>query len=147
MLSKSDYETSCIVGAPVQQVWDLLTDAPAYASWNPEIVGIDGQLAAGARFVVQVRVAGGAVRRLQMRVTAFSAPTHMEWTGGLPWGLFVGRRRFDVEPHASGARFVMRLAMTGPLAPLILRSLGDRQPEIDGFALALQSRLAAPVRS
>jgi hypothetical protein len=30
--------------------------------------------------------------------------------------------------------------MSGPLAPLILKSVGDRQPEIDLFATALRTR-------
>jgi hypothetical protein len=32
----------------------------------------------------------------------------------------------------------MALSMTGPLAPLILKSLGDRQPDIDAFSAGLK---------
>jgi len=34
----------------------------------------------------------------------------------------------------------MHLRMSGPLAPLILKSVGDRQPEIDTFSAALRAR-------
>jgi hypothetical protein len=33
----------------------------------------------------------------------------------------------------------MHLHMSGPLAPLILKSVGDRQPEIDSFSAALRA--------
>jgi hypothetical protein len=32
------------------------------------------------------------------------------------------------------------LEMSGPLLPLVLRSVGDRQPEVDSFSAALKSR-------
>jgi hypothetical protein len=32
----------------------------------------------------------------------------------------------------------MHLHMSGPLSPLILKSVGDRQPEIDAFSAALK---------
>ena len=76
-----------------------------------------------------------------MRVTAFEAPSRMEWTGGLPLGLFVGRRTFTVMPRDGAVEFRMHLRMSGPLAPLILKSVGDRQPEIDRFSSALRAHV------
>jgi hypothetical protein len=35
----------------------------------------------------------------------------------------------------------MHLRMSGPLAPLIRASVGDRQPEIDSFAAALRAHV------
>jgi hypothetical protein len=35
----------------------------------------------------------------------------------------------------------MHLRMTGPLAPMILKSVGDRQPEVDSFCAALRQVL------
>ena len=52
-------------------------------------------------------------------------------------GLFVGRRTFTVTPGAGAIEFRMRLQVSGPLAPLILKAVGDRQSEIDGFSSAL----------
>ena len=63
----------------------------------------------------------------------------MEWTGGMPLGLFVGRRTLMVRAREAGAEFRMHLSMTGLLSPLILKSVGDRQPEIDSFAAALKA--------
>jgi uncharacterized protein YndB with AHSA1/START domain len=140
---RQQYETSVPIAAPVETVWRVLTDSPGYRDWNPEILQVDGAMTPGARIRVRVKVQGGAIRTLGLRVTRSEPPSTLEWTGGLPLGLFVGRRTFTLEPHDGGSRFTMHLSMTGPLAALILRSLGDRQPDIDAFAAALAARVLA----
>jgi hypothetical protein len=48
-----------------------------------------------------------------------------------------------VMPVPGGAEFRMHLRMSGPLSSLIIRSVGDRQPEVDRFTTALKSRAEA----
>ena len=138
-----EYVSTSIIDAPLERVWETLTDASRYREWNPEIVGLDGRIAAGERIKAHVRLGDGAVRAVPQRVTALEAPTRMEWTGGLPLGLFVGRRTFTLTPTPSGVEFRMHLHMSGPLSSLILKSVGDRQPEIDSFSAALKRRAEA----
>ena len=137
----NEYVTSAIMRAAPEAVWKILTDAAGYAQWNPEIMGIDGRIALNERIKARVKVQSGAIRSVGLRVTAFDeASRRMEWTGGLPLGLFVGRRTLEVKPREGGSEFRMHLRMTGPLAGMILKSLGDRQPEIDSFSAALKAR-------
>jgi hypothetical protein len=93
-----------------------------------------------ARITAHVRLGDGAIRRVAQRVEVFEPPHRMEWVGGLPLGLFVGRREFTVTPLHAGTEFRMHLYMSGPLSSLILKSVGDRQPEIDRFSVALKHR-------
>jgi uncharacterized protein YndB with AHSA1/START domain len=136
----NEYETVTTIRAAPETVWGILTDAGGYADWNPEIVGVDGRIAPGARITARVKVSGGAVRSVGLRVTAFEAPARMEWTGGLPLGLFVGRRTFTVTRLDGVSEFRMHLRMSGPLSPMIIKSVGDRQSEIDSFAASLKAR-------
>ncbi len=138
-MAAKEYTSTCFVNAPPATVWAILTDAAAYGEWNPEIIRIEGRFALGERITAQVRLGSGAVRRVPMRVTALEPPMRMEWTGGLPLGLFVGRRTFTVTPSANGAEFRLHLRMSGPLASLIGKSVGDRQPEVDSFATGLKT--------
>lgn len=133
-----EYSTQVMIDAPAERVWAILIDSSHYGEWNPEIFGIDGTMAAGARITAQVRLGSGATRRVPMRVTELAAPTRMVWTGGLPFGLFVGRRTYTVARAAGGTEFRMHLEMSGPLSGLIGRSVGNRQPEIDAFAAGLK---------
>jgi uncharacterized protein YndB with AHSA1/START domain len=135
-----EYSTVATIAAPPERVWDVLTNGAAYAEWNPEIVGIDGVIAPNARIRAHVRLGDGAVRRVGQRVVALDAPHRMEWVGGLPFGLFIGRRTFTLTPVGTGTEFRMHLHMSGPLAAMILKSVGDRQPEIERFSAGLKQR-------
>lgn len=135
-----EYMTTCVIDASPATVWATLTDADGYAEWNPEIIGIAGPIVLGGRITARVRLGDGAIRSVTMRVTALEAPMRMEWIGGMPLGLFIGRRTFTVTPSARGSEFRLHLRMSGALSSLIIKSVGDRQPEIDSFAAALKAR-------
>ncbi len=135
-----EFLTKSTIQAAPETVWEILTNGPGYAEWNPEIVGVEGRMALGERIRAQVKVGRGAIRWMSLRVTAFEAPTRMEWTGGLPLGLFTGRRILTVTPANGGAEFRMLVQMSGPLASMMVKAVGDRQAEIDGFSSALKRR-------
>jgi uncharacterized protein YndB with AHSA1/START domain len=144
-----EYTTTATIDAPPEKVWAILTDAATYREWNPEIIALEGRMERGERITAQVRLGSGAIRRVPMTVTALDAPRRMEWTGGLPLGLFVGRRTFTVAPSGGGTEFRLHLEMSGLLSPMILKSVGDRQPEVDSFSSALKlhaEKLAAQAR-
>jgi uncharacterized protein YndB with AHSA1/START domain len=135
-----EYTSTSIIGASPEAVWTVLTDGGGYREWNPEIIRVEGRIALGERITAHVRLGDGAIRAVPLRVSALEPPHRMEWTGGLPLGLFVGRRTFTLTDTPGGAEFRLHLHMSGLLAPLILKSVGDRQPEIDSFSTALKLR-------
>jgi uncharacterized protein YndB with AHSA1/START domain len=136
-----EFVTRTVIRATPEKVWEILTNASGYTEWNPEIVAIEGEMTSGSRFQARVKIANGAIRPVSMRVTAFAPPSRMEWTGGLPLGLFTGRRLFTITPAGAGeADFRMLVMMSGPLASLMVKATGDRQAEIDSFSSALKAR-------
>jgi hypothetical protein len=138
--SATEFVTTAEINAPLEAIWQVLTDAARYADWNPEIIGISGQMALNERIKARVKVGGRAVRWVAVRVTAFEPPSRMEWTGGLPLGLFVGVRTFTLSSRGDTTEFRMHVRMSGPLASFIVKSTGNRQPELDMFAAALKAR-------
>lgn len=141
MPARQHYDTSVRIQAPVETVWQVLIDSAGYRDWNPEILQVDGLMAPCARINVRVKVPGGAIRTLGLRVTACDPPARLEWTGGMPLGLFVGRRTFVLTRQDGCTLFSMHLSMTGPFSPLILKSFGDRHPDIDACSTALRARV------
>ena len=139
-MTTHEFSTLSMIRAAPEAVWHVLTTASGYAQWNPEIVAVEGQMALGDRILAHVKVGNGAVRNVPLRVTAFDAPARMEWTGGLPLGLFPGRRIFTIDPRAGMSEFRMLVQMSGPLASLMVKAVGDRQAEIDAFSSALKER-------
>jgi uncharacterized protein YndB with AHSA1/START domain len=139
-----EFLTKSTIRTAPETVWEILTNAPCYAEWNPEIVAIEGRMALGERIRARVKVGSGAIRTVPLRVTAFEAPSRMEWTGGLPLGLFTGRRILTVTPGDGAVEFRMLVQMSGLLAPLMVKAVGNRQSEIDSFSSALKVRAEQP---
>jgi uncharacterized protein YndB with AHSA1/START domain len=133
-----EFITRATIRAAPEKFWEILTDAAGYSKWNPEIVGIEGRMALGERIRARVKVGSGAIRTVPLRVTGFEAPSRMEWTGGLPLGLFTGRRILTVTPGDGAVEFRMLVQMSGLLESLMVKAVGNRQVEIDGFSSALK---------
>jgi hypothetical protein len=59
----------------------------------------------------------------------------------MPLGLFKGMRTFSLSPQSGGTtKFTMREEFSGPLLPLIWRSMPDLGPSFDQFANGLKQR-------
>jgi hypothetical protein len=130
--------TTCIdIQAPVKEIWRILTDLPRWPQWNRTIERTLGNVECGAKITVFVKQSPG--RAFPLRVTELDAPRRMVWSGGMPLGLFTGRRVFELAASpASAAIFSMREDYTGPLADLICKSIPDLQPAFDEFAQCLK---------
>jgi hypothetical protein len=135
-----EFTTTAAIRATTERVWAILTDGPGYALWNPEINRVDGRIALGEKIKAHVVLHGGKVQPVSVRVTALEPMRRMDWTGGLPLGLFTGRRTFSLTPRNGGiVEFSMHVHLSGPLSPLIAKSLGDRQPDMDALAAGLKA--------
>jgi hypothetical protein len=135
----NSYEASATIAAGPDAVWGILTDAPAYADWDSGVVRIEGRIAPGEK--IKVVSEANPKRAFPVKVTTFEPGLAMTWTGGMPLGLFKGVRTFALTPEDGGAtRFTMREEYSGPMLPLIWRSMPDMQPSFDKFAAGLKAR-------
>jgi hypothetical protein len=133
------YEASATIEATPDAIWAILTDAPRYADWDSGVERVEGRIAPGEKITVYSKVNPG--RAFPVAVSEFAPGQKMVWSGGMPLGLFKGTRTFTLTPQASGATtFTMREEYTGPLAPLIWRSIPDLNPSFQQFAAGLKRR-------
>ena len=80
-------------------------------------------------------------RAFPVVVTAHDAPRQLELRGGLPAGLFRGVRTFALTATDDGRTgFRVREEYSGPLLPLIWRSMPDLQASFEQFAAGLKTR-------
>ncbi len=134
------FEASADIQASPDRIWSILTDAPAYPTWNSGVTNVEGSIADGEKITVHSEVAAG--RAFPVKV-AMRAPYEMTWTGGMPLGLFTGVRSFRLAPTDSGTKVTMREEYSGPLAGLMSRSIPDLQPSFDMFVAGLKARAEA----
>ena len=132
------YESTALIDADPSAIWAILTDAPAYPSWDSGVLKLDGRVEQGEK--LKVTSEANPKRAFPVKVTELRPGEHMTWTGGMPLGLFKGERVFRTEPEGGATRFTMREDYTGPLAGLMFRSIPDLQPSFDKFASGLKQR-------
>jgi uncharacterized protein YndB with AHSA1/START domain len=126
------------IEASADAVWALLTDAPNYPTWNSTVEHVNGRIALGETLTIRVKAAPG--QAFPVKVVEFQSPMKLVWAGGMPFGLFEGKRVFTLQSVASGIEFFMIETYTGLLAALITKSIPDLQPAFDSFAADLKTR-------
>lgn len=130
------YDVARTIEAASQQVWDILTDAAGYTSWDSGVVRVEGTIAAGSKIKVFSEISPG--RAFPVKVS-LDAPRQMVWTGGMPLGLFKGVRTFTLSSSNDGQTdFRMREEFTGPLLKLIWRTMPDLTDSFEQFASGLK---------
>ena len=134
-----EYRAETLIQADPERIWPILADASSWPDWDSGVQRIEGRVAPGERIKVVSEVNPG--RAFPVKVTEFEPGRRMTWTGGMPLGLFKGVRTFELRPEPGGAtRFTMHERFSGPLRPLIGRSIPDLGPSFDQFARGLKER-------
>lgn len=142
---KSELHTEIEIAASPEVVWEILTDLPAYAQWNPFITSAQGEVALGQTLVNRMEPPGARAMTFKPTVTEVEAGRVFEWLGrlGLP-GLFDGRHRFTLHPTASGTVLRQSEFFRGLLVRPLMKGL--QGPTREGF-LAMNEALKARAES
>lgn len=137
----TEYSASTTIDAPPERVWALLTDAPAYPTWNTGVLELNGTVAAGERLSLRARIS--PKRAFKMTVSEFDAPRRMVWSSGMPLGLFAGARSFAVTAEGDGCRFETEERFTGPLANMICKKMPDLTESFEQWCADLKAAAEA----
>jgi hypothetical protein len=137
-----NFESSASIKAGPDRVWSLLTDGASYPDWDSGVVRVEGTIAPGEKIKVVSEV--NPKRAFPVKVTRFEPGREMQWTGGMPLGLFKGVRTFRLTPEDGGTRVHVREEYTGPMLPIIWRTIPDMQPSFDQFTAGLKARAEQP---
>ena len=126
------------IGAPVERVWAILTDADDMTRWNSTLTSIDGPIELGSTIAMQVPEAPD--RTFKPKVTRFEPNSAMEWREGNSV-LFLGVRTYSLTPSEDGlaTRFRMTEVFTGLMLPLFGGRLPDFGPIFERYAADLKN--------
>lgn len=132
------FETEIEIAAPIDRVWHVLTkDMPV----DPIPFGIlrfEGTINQSAKIKLWSEIS--PKRAFALNVDIFDAPKKMLWRGGMPFGLFTGKRTFTLSPETGGCRFHMKEVFTGPMSGMVCKSMPDLTPSFAKFAQALKAQ-------
>ena len=134
-----EYSATTTIEASPDAIWSILTNAPSYPEWDPGVDRIEGRIAAGEKIKAYSKLSPG--RAFPATVTEFEPGRKMVWSGGMPLGLFKGVRTFTLTPQENGStEFTLREVFSGPLLPMIGRSIPDMTTTFEQFAAGLKKR-------
>lgn len=138
-------ERSIEIDATPEQVWDVLTDLPSHAEWNPFLTAISGDVRKGSRLDVRIQPPGKRGMRFRPVVTAAIPGREFAWLGNLVVrGLFDGAHQFVIEDLGnSRSRLTQKETFTGVLVPVIGRTLGATADGFEQMNQALKARCEA----
>ena len=111
--------THLTVSAPVEDVWQTLTDLAGYRTWNPFITAAAGTFSVGERLDLTIQPPGGRAMAFKPWVTAVDQHHYVEWLGRLALpGIFDGRHSFTLTPMTGGRTLLQQSeTFTGVLIP------------------------------
>lgn len=133
-----DYSVAIKIAAPPQAVWNVLTDAPGYTSWNSDLLRLDGKIEPGAKIKLVVKAAPD--RTFELTVSTFEAPRKMVWEDG--GSMFLGVRTYLLTPSPDGGTvFAMSETFSGGILGMIESSLPDFTQSFESFASDLKKRV------
>ncbi|MEL6893601.1 MAG: SRPBCC domain-containing protein [Actinomycetota bacterium] len=131
----TSFETTAQITADPAHVWATLLLTEQWPSWDPALERVEGELAEGGRVAFHV---SSSSRTFTSKVATWEPGRRLVLRGGMPLGLFAGTRTYELTPVGTATRFHMVERFSGPLAPLIVRSIPDLQPSFDAFADGLR---------
>jgi len=116
-----ELRTEIEIAAAPGAVWAILADFPGYASWNPFIVHIVGELRVGAKLAVTLSPPGGSDTTFHPKVLVADPERELRFRGALVRGLFDDEHFLQLAEVSPGrTRVVHGANLTG----LMVRAMG-----------------------
>ena len=135
------------IDATPEHLWQVLTDLPAYAEWNPFVTEAAGAVVEGERLSVSVPPVNAFVpSKLRPTVVEVEPLRRLRlWSRldrlALP-GLFHVELTWTITEHDGGVRLWEQDRFGGLLAPLLVRSLNRRRlTSFNAMNAALKQRV------
>ena len=133
------FEITATIDAPATEVWEVITDGERLTDWDSGVLRFEGRIAPGEK--IRLWSQADPKRAFKLKVARFTPPRQMVWKGGMPFGLFVGERTYTLAEESGRTTFTMREEFSGPLAPMITKSIPDLNPSFQTYANGLKARV------
>lgn len=120
IMAQKEIKTSIDISSPPATIWKILTDFPAYESWNPFITSVEGEFIVGEKVKIN---AGGM--KFKPKVLVYKENQEIRWKGKfLVKGLFDGEHSFVIIDNGDGtSTFKQEEIFTGILVGMFKKKL------------------------
>lgn len=126
------------INASPEAVWNVLTDAAGYPTWDLTMDHIEGKLVLGETVKFFTKLSEQA---FPVKVTVFEPNRKLVLTGGMPLGLFKSERTHSLTLTSNGGtQFHTEEIFSGLLEPVFGKNIPDLTENFQGFVAALKKR-------
>ncbi|WP_369255969.1 SRPBCC domain-containing protein [Geodermatophilus amargosae] len=140
------YEATVRIDASPEEVWRDLVDVGSWRDWDSGVDRVEGRVALGERLTLYATMIRS--RPFTVTVTELRPREAMRWRGGLPLGLAVIERTYQLDPQDDGGTVLtVREDQTGPLAWVTERSTPDLNPSFRQFCAGVKARAEGRARA
>lgn len=113
---QAEIVTEVEIDAAPGEVWAVLADPAGYRDWNPFLISMEGELAAGATLTNTMKPAGGSEMTFRPTLLKVAPEKELRWLGRLLLPrIFDGEHYFLLEEHNGGTRLVHGESFRGVL--------------------------------
>lgn len=137
--------TEVVINSSAKEVYDTLTDFPAYPQWNPFIKSIecDGPLHEGGKLKATMQLPNDKGRTFTPVVLKVDPPSEFRWRGSLPIpGLFTGEHFFLIKEETPGSTLLVHGEhFSGLLIPMVGGVLKKTETAFNEMNAALKQRV------
>ncbi|MDH5232657.1 MAG: SRPBCC domain-containing protein [Gammaproteobacteria bacterium] len=138
--SMKQFEAKTTIEAKPEDVWKVLVDVKSWPTWDKYCEKIEGEVALGKKVTAFTKLAPG--RGFKVKVSELQENKYMVWSGGMPFGLFVGKREWILKSLGeSKVEFTTRETFTGPLVKLFAAKLPDLSEPFQAFVSGLKNKV------
>ena len=123
-------EVSIDIAAGPQDVWDILTDAENFASWNSTVVSLKGNIKEGEKIELVSTLDPERTFKLKIK--------EMVPSQRLVWGDFLGTRTYKLTKNVNGTTFYMHEKIGGFMFPLFAKKIPSFDESFEAFARDLK---------
>ena len=129
------------IDAPVETVWEVLTDTESYPDWNPLVRRFDGPLEVGAIVRATFEPIPGRRVRNKVAVTAVSPPHRVAWAGRMGADrLLRGEHFYELGSRDGGTQLANFELFDGWLLPVARLVLERTRAGYDRNSQAIKAR-------
>ena len=100
-VTNPELDTQVVFDAPVEKVWEVLTDNENYSEWSPLIISLTGTIELGA-WITNVMLKQGPKNTFTPIITDYKENESLEWLGSGLGGTFKGTHYFKLSETEDG---------------------------------------------
>ena len=141
-----ELRTEIQISAPIDQVWQVLTDFDHWEDWNPMVTQVSGNVSVGSKLNITMRGPDTKdAMKYQPTLLEVNPPRGLRWRATMMSGLmFTNDRVFELSEKNGGTVLVNKEEFSGLMVPLFWGKMNlFVVPMLEKMNKALKDKLEA----